>query len=318
MRTTIALHGNAVSYAESPHQFEQVDGIPWTDIVGLRMGLGSRFRGRSNTLSWFHYALASVPLVRDGSYGLSRLRVLVDIQGGARLDHVHIWDAYRHRLHAVDGLRASSDVDIPLADPLAATGDLSVSLGVRFSEPANVIFRGIIAELTPVTAPQICSEVTSTFIGTATLHSANTNVGSRTAEVRFRARFGSDCRTMLIERLEPIQPPPFPTPLGLNTSTITLIGAGVGEIDRSGAYPRRLSVPIILGLDNTLEGANPDSTLSLTLTTESQASFRGELAGRRMDTAGRTRLVGAGRFRGGYLHDSEAALEVEGQFDAVP
>src|SRR5262245_2648182 len=60
MATTIAVHGNAISFAESPSQCEQVDGVAWSDIVGLRRGWGTTFRGRAGQFVWFHYALPAL------------------------------------------------------------------------------------------------------------------------------------------------------------------------------------------------------------------------------------------------------------------
>lgn len=315
MRTTIALHGNAVSFAETPSSFEQVDGIPWTDIVGLRTGSGSKFRGRSNSMSWFHYPLAPLASVNGTAYGLQRLQIMSTMDPGAVIDHVHVWDR-TNRIFARDGLRASGDVDLPLPSALPTAGDLSVSLGLRFSSAASVLFRGLIAHYVSIMAPPVCGRVAATLSGTITMHTSNGNaLGPYTEPLQVGLNFDSDCQTVSVTSFTPISVT-FPTPLGNNTSTFTMQGGGIGTMPRNGT--RNFSMPLVIGLDNSLEGSNPDSWLTVTLASAPIQTFRGPLSGTPLQLNGAIVLVATGRFRGGFLHGSDATLVLDGRISPTP
>lgn len=148
MATTIAVHGNAVSFAESPGQCEQVDGIGWSDIVGLRRGWGTTFRGRAGQFVWFHYALPALSLVNGTAHDLTSLQVQFDVQSGATVESVHIWNNNRQRIFAQDNLRRNADTTISTGN-LSLSSDTGVSVGVWFQQAANITFRGLTAQLTP-------------------------------------------------------------------------------------------------------------------------------------------------------------------------
>lgn len=316
MRTTIALHGNAVSFAETPSSFEQVDGIPWTDIVGLRSGSGSKFRGRSNSLSWFHYPLAPLASVNGRAFGLQRLQLLSTLDPGAVIDHVHVWDRM-NRIFARDGLRASGDIDLPLPSVLPSAGDLSVSLGVRFTNAASVLFRGLFAHYVSIAAPPVCGRVAATLSGTVTMQTSHPDAqGPFTQPIQAGLQFDSDCNTVSVTSFPPISLS-FPTPLGTNTSTFTMQGGGVGTMPRN-VPTRNITLPLLIGLDNSLEGGNPDSLLSVTLTSSAIQTFRGQLTGTPLQLDGRIVLVASGRFSGGYLRGADATLVLEGRITPVP
>lgn len=51
MAASIAVHGKEISCAELASQCEQVEGAGWSDIVGLRQGWGTPFRGKRGRFS---------------------------------------------------------------------------------------------------------------------------------------------------------------------------------------------------------------------------------------------------------------------------
>ena len=170
MATTIAVHGNAVSFAEAPGACEQVEGIAWTDVVGLRRGWGATFRGRGGRLIWFHYSIPALSLINDATHNLASLELFFDIEGRASVQHVHVWNNNRHRIFAHDDLRATADVTIETGS-LRLDSDASVSIGVFFQETASITFRGVNAHLTPTEPSPPPIEVV--FAGTAVLRTTH-------------------------------------------------------------------------------------------------------------------------------------------------
>jgi hypothetical protein len=80
-----------------------VNGVAWTDVVGLRQGFRAMFRGKANTFNWFHFAVPT-PVISDGArVRLLRVFVLYDADAGAVVERVHIFDG-RNRKHEYNGL----------------------------------------------------------------------------------------------------------------------------------------------------------------------------------------------------------------------
>lgn len=150
MASTFMVHGTAVSVAErpggssvfSPGDMENVDGIAWTDVVGLRRGWGTTFRGKGGKFVWFHIPFPTPTIVNDVPSRLSRLDVFFDVQGSATLESVHLWGNTNNRWFARDNLRATTNVTIDFPSPGALQGTIGISLGVNFAQSANITFRG--------------------------------------------------------------------------------------------------------------------------------------------------------------------------------
>lgn len=156
MAFTLMIHGNAVSAAErpggssivSPGDLENVDGIAWTDVVGLRQGWGTTFRGKGGKLVWFHIPIPTPMVVNDVPCQLKRLDVLFETNGPATVESVHLWGNTGNRWFARDNLRAARDVSIDfLSEPRPLPGPIGVSVGVHFAQSANITFRGAKIEL---------------------------------------------------------------------------------------------------------------------------------------------------------------------------
>jgi hypothetical protein len=105
------VHGNAVvPEAVGMTAFNasllQVDGKPWTDVVGLRRGWGVTYRCAWQTSNWFHAPLPTPVIVDGARVGLQRIFVFYDIADWTRtiITDVHVWDG-PNRIHAIGGLR---------------------------------------------------------------------------------------------------------------------------------------------------------------------------------------------------------------------
>lgn len=123
-----------------------VNGIPWTDVTGLRAGWGSTFRGAANQTNWFHFAIPS-PVITDGKrVTLDRVFVLYNASPGARVEAAHIWDG-PNRVRNYDSLNLTGNHGsaIDAANTWAGGGGpvlwgIGVSILVRFTSEANIVF----------------------------------------------------------------------------------------------------------------------------------------------------------------------------------
>jgi hypothetical protein len=110
---------------------------------------------------------------------------------------------------------------------------------------------------------------------------------------------------------------PFPTPLGNNTTTITMTGGGTGSFDpATGA----LALPITLKFDHSLFFAG-DSDASCTLTTGASSSPAGAFTGTGaplVRPSGAITLVCGFTFAGGFLGGDDGFLTVTGTITPVP
>jgi hypothetical protein len=155
-------------------------------------------------------------------------------------------------------------------------------------------------------AARPCADpLASTFTGTATMTTTNTNArGPFTSDVRLSLSF-EDCRaTLRITEFTPISVT-FGTPLGDNTTTVTMPSGGSGVFASGG----RVDIPVSLRFGNTI-GAAGTSFADMTLTTGS--------GGGSALRDGAITLVGSGRFRGGFLNGSTCNLTVTGTIAPAP
>jgi hypothetical protein len=96
------VHGTAFQPPEFPAQgLQPIDGIHYTDVVGLRRGWGSFWRGRAGSANWFHVSIPT-PVVIDGHrVKLERIFVMFTAGkgtpnnanlAGANVTDIHVWD----------------------------------------------------------------------------------------------------------------------------------------------------------------------------------------------------------------------------------
>ncbi|NHZ95189.1 DUF6623 family protein [Massilia sp. CCM 8734] len=123
-----------------------VNGIPWTDVTGLRIGWGTTFRGAAKQTNWFHFAIPT-PVITDGKrVTLDRVFVLYNASPGARVEAAHIWDG-PNRIRNYDGLNLTGNHGggIDASNTWAGGGGpvfwgIGVSILVRFTSEANIHF----------------------------------------------------------------------------------------------------------------------------------------------------------------------------------
>lgn len=128
--------------------------------------------------------------------------------------------------------------------------------------------------------------------------------------------FEGDPLRLVSVSLPPIQPPPFPVPLGSNTTTISQSGTGGSTFERDTG---RTIISVFLHFHHSIAIAG-DSDLSVALTTEETHSPGNEFhaVGPRVDASGNVRLVAGGKFEGGFLGGYACLITVRGGIDPSP
>jgi len=144
----------------------------------------------------------------------------------------------------------------------------------------------------------------ATFTGTATMTTTNENArGPYTSDIRLGLNFDDCGSTVRITDFPPIAVT-FPTPVGDNTTTVTMPTGGVGHLEYG-----RMDVPVGLRFGNTILAAGT-SFADMTLSTSSP--------GGSALRDGNITLVGSGRFRGGFLNGSNCTITVSGTISPAP
>lgn len=115
--------------------------------------------------------------------------------------------------------------------------------------------------------------------------------------------------TMFIVGSFTVKFPPFPTPIGDNTMTITKASGGVGSYNAG-----QIVVPVVLRIDHsvTLGDIELDSTLNLVLSTNPPGSPITPAPN------GAVRLFGSGVFDGGFLAGVTGTISIAGVSDVAP
>jgi hypothetical protein len=96
------VHGNAFQPAERPLDgLTNVDGIAWTDVVGLRQGQGASFRGEAGRANWFHVPIPTPVIVDDRRVRLTQIWLMFQCgtkpsagaaSQEANITNIHVWD----------------------------------------------------------------------------------------------------------------------------------------------------------------------------------------------------------------------------------
>jgi hypothetical protein len=144
------------------------------------------------------------------------------------------------------------------------------------------------------------------FIGTSELTTTHSNASGPypNNDLRFRLLITGD-KTVITIVLFPEIKTTFSTPVGDNTTTITLIGGGTGSY-AAGA----INLPITLHFDQSHFLAG-DSDISLNLSTDPPKGSPVT-----PEPFGNVRLFGSGEFIGGYLGGETGNLKVDGRITA--
>jgi hypothetical protein len=336
MATTIAVHGNAVSFAQTPSQCEQVDGIAWTDIVGLRSGSGTTFRGRAGQFIWFHFTLPAFSVVNDTAHVLNSLQILFDVQGAATVDSVHILNNNGQPIFIQDNLRRSESTTINTGD-LSLSDDAGISIGVSFQQAANIKFRGLIAQLNAIVPPP--PPLNIVFNGTATLRTTHDNApGPFVQAFNVNLTLSNDRRSITRLIMAPVMTPPFPVPHPIDgqinvITTVSLVRTQLGTFNPETGH-LRLQVTLFFShrreSDNMQPTAGGPSIANFDLTTgmsDRAVMWRPntdtplmsvQLIGQPRQVGGEIKVVDNATFVGGFLATKEALLEIEGQLNPIP
>lgn len=91
------------AFKGGPQPGEDVNGIPWTAQVGLRVGWGVQYCCQDNSYYWFHFAIPT-PVIKDNVRARFRQAMILYTAGnGVTLNAFHVWDG-PNRVFARDGL----------------------------------------------------------------------------------------------------------------------------------------------------------------------------------------------------------------------
>jgi hypothetical protein len=96
--------GIAFMPAEFPSDMVQVNGVGWSDVLGLRQSGGATFKGKIGTSNWFHVPIATPVIVADTRAKLVQVFVMFKCGSaaavtannanlaGCNVTDVHVWD----------------------------------------------------------------------------------------------------------------------------------------------------------------------------------------------------------------------------------
>lgn len=157
------------------------------------------------------------------------------------------------------------------------------------------------------------SPLNTTFSGTFTLSISHPSVSSPlTGAVSATAFFNAPRTTVILSSLSPLSAT-FATPLGMNTTTVSLLGSGNGIFDKPTG---QMSLLLSLFFDHSIDLPfyDEDSRLDIPLGT----GTAGSLVGSPLDVTSSIALVGSGVLSGGFLGGSRADLAIMGIFSTLP
>jgi hypothetical protein len=159
-----------------------------------------------------------------------------------------------------------------------------------------------VEEVRPMATAPCAAPLSAAFNGTAVMTTTNENArGPFTSDLRLSLSF-EDCRATLRITEFPSISVTFGTPVGDNTTTVTMPSGGTGVFAAG-----RIEIPVSLRFDNTIAAAGT-SFVDMTLSTGGGSPLRD----------GPVTLSGSGRFRGGFLNGSTCNLTVTGTIAPVP
>jgi hypothetical protein len=123
---------------------EDVNGVPWTSVIGLRLGWGVVYRCAAGSNHWFHFPVPTLAVDDGVRAHLRRATVLFTADEGATLQGLHVWDG-PFRAFAHDDLVVGGENRTPADGRNSfAIPDYSVQCGIgvsahfHFADHANV------------------------------------------------------------------------------------------------------------------------------------------------------------------------------------
>lgn len=123
---------------------EDIGGVGWSALLGVRRGNGVEYRCQDNSDYWFHLAVPTPVIDHGKNVRLRRVMALFTCGTAVSLSSVHVWDG-PNRVFTRDGL-AIGGVNLALVDGSNsfALQDLGVSWGIgisllfHFADPGSV------------------------------------------------------------------------------------------------------------------------------------------------------------------------------------
>jgi hypothetical protein len=152
-------------------------------------------------------------------------------------------------------------------------------------------------------------DVNASFKGNATMTTNNSNLpGPFVQGVNISAYYPHWLHDRLdITNFPKIVVGPFSTPVGNNTTTVTMIDLGSGPLVRSTG---EVEITVKLHFDHSIVVAG-DSDMVITLSTENAG-------GSRLAANGAVTMVGSSKFDGGYLGGNTCKLVIKGTLTPKP
>lgn len=298
--------GNALALLPSIWESDEDSRIlfdQWTSSVAATFaGIGSEMRQAISRRSGFQPSretqnslnrfFDAVRIPNAGNNDLDR-PIGMDFRGGqygyAPQMLVLTYDAAQ-RISRADAGFGEGVIELKFKDNGELVGDYSIFVQVeRLDGNAN----------------NCAADLSTAFNGTATMTTSHANARGPFAQRISLGIGATNCRSVLAINQFPAISATFPTPVGDNTATLTLIGGGTGSLNRSNG---RIEIPVRLRLGNT-NAFGGVSTIELTLSTENAGASR--------YASGRVTLTGSGTFRGGFLDGQTGGFSVTGEFSPV-
>jgi len=132
---------------------QDVNGVPWTSVIGLRLGWGVVYRCAAGSDHWFHFAVPTLAVDDGVRARLCRATVLFTAGEGATLQGLHVWDGPT-RAFARDGLTIGGGNPTPIdgRNSFEIAGHhvrcgIGVSAHFHFAEDSDVTLHGAGIEL---------------------------------------------------------------------------------------------------------------------------------------------------------------------------
>ena len=109
-------HGTS-AWAErsGPGVFDNVGGIPYTDVTGLRRGWGTTYTGKAGQAVYFHNPVTALESIEseDSTPLLTRLGARFELMGTARVTSVQVWNG-ENQIKTYDGLNIGPSPSAPI------------------------------------------------------------------------------------------------------------------------------------------------------------------------------------------------------------
>jgi hypothetical protein len=151
--------GTAFMPAEFPSNMDQVNGIGWSDILGLRQSGGATFQGKVGTTNWFHVPIATPVIVADTRAKLVQVFVMFRCGSaasiaannatiaGCNVTDVHVWDGGNRiatfgsfKLFGEHRFRFGTSTTFKLPTPKDIFFGVELAVHVSFSQNEPITF----------------------------------------------------------------------------------------------------------------------------------------------------------------------------------